>query len=189
MAVITVPIAGSIVLLLLILLATKLLRQDNKRQRYIADVQRQRQFKTSLLLNGCVVKNKIAGAGEPDVSEEFVPQGRSDENETNATSGGSGGEEPCESNLPSATSEVPFTCDRNINLVLTKDLRNLNLSNCSNQVVGPSDNSDEKDAAAKKIYFVYDKKLNSLLYSSLLSWGKWDSLSSNGATTQPQSLV
>ena len=49
---IAVPIAGSLVLIILILLAAKVLRQDTKRQRQSVEVRKQRQFKTNLLLNG-----------------------------------------------------------------------------------------------------------------------------------------
>lgn len=49
--VITVPIAGSIVLVILIFMATKVLRQDTKRQRQISEIRKQRHFKTHLLLN------------------------------------------------------------------------------------------------------------------------------------------
>lgn len=49
-AVIAVPIAGSFVLVLLILLAARMLKQDSDRQRRLSELRRQRQFKARLLL-------------------------------------------------------------------------------------------------------------------------------------------
>jgi len=57
--VITVPIAGSIVLVMLIFTATRVLRQDSKRQRQRAEIRKQRQFKTHLLLNGGIDGKRI----------------------------------------------------------------------------------------------------------------------------------
>ncbi|XP_013790403.1 BMP and activin membrane-bound inhibitor homolog [Limulus polyphemus] len=54
-AVIAVPIAGSFILIMLILLAVRMLRKDSKRQQRLLELRQQRQFKTRLLLGnfGC----------------------------------------------------------------------------------------------------------------------------------------
>ena len=164
---IAVPIAGSLVLIILILLAAKVLRQDTKRQRQSVEVRKQRQFKTNLLLNGNSStkryhynhrtnqfnSNQIQFNSNRIQFQNNQPQ----KNETNAKINDLRKE--CDSFLASSNENKLYS--KNINLAFSKES---NLNQSTNLNMDESLNKDDH----------FEKPAIKSLYNSLLSFGQWD---------------
>lgn len=172
-AVIAVPIAGSFVLVFLILLATRVLRQDTKRQRHLSELRRQRQFKTDLLLNGGIGKRHYNDMLHDDCNRN--EQRNVDKNQANAKINDLENNSNASENNPVYSSK-----DINISLPATKD---------SNVGRIEKTNSGREPVKKNERVFVYDKLFNTSLYSSLLSWGKWDNANRTSSNNPPHSHV
>jgi hypothetical protein len=150
--VITVPIAGSIVLVILIFMATKVLRQDTKRQRQMSEIRKQRQFKTHLLLNsGLDAKqhnnhiNQESSVGN-NISSLIKPE----KNETNAKINDL--EKGCDISTSSPSNGT------NLYNIINLSYKDSNIKNTDHSI-------GDKDS-------LFVKPLNNSIYNSLLSCGK-----------------
>ncbi len=150
--VITVPIAGSIVLVILIFMATKVLRQDTKRQRQISEIRKQRQFKTHLLLNsGLDAKqhnNQINQ--ESSVGNNISSLIRPEKNQTNAKINDL--EKGCDISTSSPSNGT------NLYNIINLSYKDSNITNTDHSI-------GDKDS-------LFVKPLNNSIYNSLLSCGK-----------------
>lgn len=186
---IAVPIAGSLVLIILILLAAKVLRQDTKRQRQSVEVRKQRQFKTNLLLNGNssmkryhynhrtnqfnsnqiqFKSNQIQFNSNQIQFQNNQPQ----KNETNAKINDLRKE--CDSFLASSNENKLYS--KNINLAFSKES---NLNQSTNLNMDENLNKDDH----------FEKPAIKSLYSSLLSFGQWDTDTNTNANTNNKDIV
>jgi hypothetical protein len=156
--VITVPIAGSIVLVILIFMATKVLRQDTKRQRQISEIRKQRQFKTHLLLN----------SGALDAKHQ---QNRQQSQQQNQGSGGGKGLKPDKNETNAKINDLEKGCDIT-NTRQTQNNNGNNLYNIINMSYKDSNLANTEQQANTDKDSLFAKPLNSSLYSSLLTYGK-----------------
>ena len=140
-------------------MATKVLRQDTKRQRQISEIRKQRQFKTHLLLNGGGLDakqhhnrhHKHSGSGGQCVT---CPQSqhKPEKNETNAK-----------------INDLEKGCDMSVERHKPTNNGN-NLYNIINMSYKDSNVTTGEQTTDKEALFA--KPLNSSLYSSLLTCAK-----------------
>ena len=197
-AVIVVPIAGSLVLIILILLAAKVLRQDTKRQRQSVEVRKQRQFKTNLLLNGNSstkryhynhrihtthqiksneiksneIKSNEIKCNEIKCNEMKFQNNLPEKNETNAKMNDLRKE--CDSFLASSNDNKLYS--KNINLAFSKES---NLNESTNLNIDENLNKDDH----------FEKPTIKSLYSSLLSFGQWDTNTNANTNNKDKDIV
>lgn len=149
---ITVPIVGSLIIVLLIFIATKVLRQDVKRQNQITEIRKQRQFKAHLLLNGSL-NGKQQHNNESDGKRIGSNAIRPEKNETNAK-----------------INDLEKVCDMSSSSP-SNGTKLCNIINISYKDSNISKASDHHPVNAEKDTLCV-KPLNTSLYNSLLTCGK-----------------
>lgn len=136
-------------------MATKVLRQDTKRQRQMSEIRKQRQFKTHLLLN----------SGGLDAKQHH--QHRHHHNHTNREPSAGNGLKPDKNETNAKINDLEKGCDMsNTRQTQTNNGNNLyniiNLSYKDSNLTTAEQQTTDKDS-------LFAKPLNSSLYSSLLS--------------------